>query len=86
MLTTDKDPITRLGRPSAFASDSLSETPIFFERTKLGSFNQSTSASNAKSYEHVNLSVSASVGGSFLGASGRGNYESAALKNVQVSW
>lgn len=44
----------------------------------------STNSANSAS-EHMQMSVAASIGGSFLGASGEGRYEKSVLNNRNVS-
>lgn len=68
----------------AFSENSLANaSPVFYEDST-GSYVESTSNSGSDSYDHLDFSVAASVGGSVLGASGRGKYETKALSNKDV--
>lgn len=57
--------------------------PIYHE-DNTNSCVEATTSSAGSSYDHCELGVEASIGGSFLGASGRGTYETKALANRDV--
>ena len=68
----------------AFSSSAFEqELPIYHE-DNTNSYIKATTSSARSSYGHCELGVEVSIGGSFLGASGRGTYETKALANRDV--
>ncbi|CAK5267425.1 unnamed protein product [Mycena citricolor] len=70
-------------RPSAFAGllDPPSASITFKPADAVNSFRQSSSTASASSYEHLDMSMNLSAGGSLVGASGRGAF----AKNVAMN-
>ena len=58
--------------------------PIYHEDNS-GTYVEAMSTTAGSAYDHVDLSIAASVGGSLLGASGRGTYETKTLACRDVS-
>lgn len=60
--------------------------PMYYEDNS-GTYIEAFSTTAGSAYDHVDLSIAASVGGSLLGASGRGSYETKALacRDVRTS-
>ncbi|KAF5536305.1 hypothetical protein FMEXI_10400 [Fusarium mexicanum] len=64
----------------AFDNQDLSSTPLVFSRGSGGCHVETTASSSSSSRERVHADISAQIGGSFLGGSGRGQYDSSASK------
>ncbi|KAF5700489.1 hypothetical protein FMUND_14315 [Fusarium mundagurra] len=67
---------------SAFDHQELSSTPLIFSRGSGGGYIETTASSSSSSQERVHADISAQIGGSFLGGSGRGQYDSNASKTA----
>ncbi|KAF5529847.1 hypothetical protein FNAPI_13735 [Fusarium napiforme] len=66
----------------AFDKQELSSTPLIFSRGSGGGHIETTASSSSSSQERVHADISAQIGGSFLGGSGRGQYDSNASKTA----
>ena len=71
-------------RTSPLTIDGDHRTPFLYVEGSDGNFAESSTNSANSACEHVQFSVAASVGGSLLGASGQGTYESNAQTNTDV--
>jgi hypothetical protein len=60
-------------------------TPLRYRECQSTSIKDESSTDIATSSENTSFAISASVGGSFLGASGRGSYEKSVRDNKNVS-
>ncbi|CVL12394.1 hypothetical protein FPRO06_04798 [Fusarium proliferatum] len=67
---------------SAFDHQELSSISLVFNRGSGGGHIETTASSSSSSQERVHADISAQIGGSFLGGSGRGQYDSNASKTA----
>ncbi|CAM1503262.1 Fc.00g080380.m01.CDS01 [Cosmosporella sp. VM-42] len=63
----------------------ISDTPLQYRECQITSIRDESGSSIANSSENKSFAISASVGGSFLGASGRGSYEKSVRDNRNTS-
>ncbi|KAK3395071.1 hypothetical protein B0H63DRAFT_63899 [Podospora didyma] len=66
---------------SALSKESLEQSQLVYSCVSRGSVVTAETKTEASSHEHSDYSISASIGGSFLGASGRVRYERAAASD-----
>jgi hypothetical protein len=69
---------------SAFAPESLRKSSLVFQSSCQVSVTRSSTSSAAESHEHTSFSLQAQIGGSVIGASGRGSYEARVAGNQHV--
>lgn len=72
-----------LFKPTAFQDPS--KTLLWYRESQTTRMLDDSSSDMANSSENRNFSISASIGGDFLGASGRGNYEKRVRNDNNVS-
>lgn len=73
-FNTNRGPNDALFLPRAAFKDLLS-TPLHFQPCQVTSIRDESGTNVATSSSNTSFAISASIGGSFLGASGRGSYE-----------
>ncbi|KAF2421479.1 hypothetical protein EJ08DRAFT_682946 [Tothia fuscella] len=74
-VSRSRQPSGQLKDISAFSESSLQQSTLLFTPASGGETVETTTLGSASSTDHASFSVAASVGGSFLGASGRVQYE-----------
>jgi hypothetical protein len=70
---------------SAFSDTSLDVSKLIFTSSSEGSMTAAATSRSAAVFEHVNLSIAAQIGGSFIGASGQAKYEKHVTNDNNVS-
>lgn len=68
-----------------FSESSTVQNAMIFRSNSRGSVNVASSGGEHSSSEHTKLSITGQVGFSWLGASGRANYEKSASQDSNVS-